>query len=168
MGVKKFYDYPDVKAAMDRGNYHYYRALLMVRSDVSVSDWGKTKIKGAGPGQWAGHGNDTGHVYRHVKGTEEAGKSTYEDEYEAVMCTRELLNGSAGQKALGDLDVMPIDDPQSNIRFKAPVVGAWYGFPSNSTTKKKIISAVCVIMKLGADTLWIHTSYPDKFQTDTI
>jgi hypothetical protein len=170
MGVLKFYQYEEVKSAIDMANQHYYRQLLRVRSDVSNREFSQKKVKNSttsGPLGWTGRGADVGHSFRHVEGTHEAGKSTYEDEYEAVMCTRELLNSAAGQKILGKLDAANAtgeDNPGANFRIKTSIKGVYYGFPSTGGAKQRIASAVCEVMKLGVDTLWIHTTYPDKFQ----
>lgn len=40
----------------------------------------------------------------------------------------------------------------------AGTTGDWYGFDNG--TKEKVARACCQIMKLGADVLWVHTSYP--------
>jgi hypothetical protein len=173
MPVKKFYEFADVKSAIDMANEHYYKQLLRVRSDVSNAEFAQKSVKNhpaTGSGMaWTGKGGDVGHAFRHVQGTHLAGKSTYEDDYEMVMCTRELLNSSGGQAVLGQLDT---DNPTGEAatggappKIKGAIKGVYYGFPTNSTDKKKIASAVCVVMKLGESTLWIHTTYPNSFVT---
>ena len=171
MAVKKLYEFAEVKAAIDTANHHFYKQLLMVRSDVSNQEFSQKKVTThpatATSPAWTGRGSDTGHAFRHVDGTQEVGKSIYEDEFEMVMCTRELLNSAAGQKVLGQLDAdYPSGDMDSSKpppRIKGAITGSYYGFASGSTDKKRIKSAVCVVMKLGTSTLWIHTTYPDAF-----
>src|SRR5215510_6103784 len=99
MGVKKMYEFADVKSAIDMANQHYYRQFLRVRNDVSNRDFDKASVrvdrdasgKATNPMAWQGRGSDVGHSFRHVEGTAPAGKSTYEDDYEMVMATREAL-----------------------------------------------------------------------------
>lgn len=177
MGVQKHYDYAEVKSAIDMANHHYYRTFLRVRSDVSNQDFGQARVRvprdaannPVNPLDWQGRGSDVGHAFRHVEGTAAAGKSTYEDQYEMVMCTREALNSSVGQTKLGDLDR---DNPGgdesgmgANRKIVVPITGCYYGFPTGSTVKKRIRSVVVEVMKLGADTLWVHSTYPNRFET---
>jgi hypothetical protein len=177
MGVKKFYEYAEVKSAIDMANKNYYRKFLRVRNDVANKDWGKPSVKVArdakgkaiDPMAWQGKGSDTGHAFRHVEDTKESGKSTYQDEFEMVMCAREVLNSKVGQEKLGELDAAnPLGDEVGmgeNRKIVARIVGCYYGFPTGSSDKKRIKSAVVEVMKLGEGTLWIHSTYPNRFET---
>ena len=176
MGVKKLYEYAEVKSAIDMANEHYYKQFLRVRNDVSNKDFGKPSVKvprdakgkAVNPMAWQGKGSDVGHAFRHVEGTAEPGKSTYQDEFEMVMCAREVLNSKVGQEKLGELDAAnPKGDEAGmgeNRKIVAKIVGCYYGFPTGSTDKKRIKSAVVEAMKLGNSTLWIHSTYPNKFE----
>ena len=42
------------------------------------------------------------------------------------------------------------------------IAGNWYGDKGDGATKK-VERASCTIMKLGTNTLWVHTSYPTNF-----
>ena len=81
----------------------------------------------------------------------------------------ELLNCAQGQKILGRLDKADpagsfVEHDIANRKIEAEVTGHWYGFDgSPGATKKKITKATCQIMKLGADVLWIQTTYPTGF-----
>lgn len=176
MGVTKLYTYNDVKAAIEIADRYFYRTKLRVRSDVSVEDWGKSKIKvprdssgnPVNPLQWRGRGSDVGHSFRHVEGTAPAGKSTYRDYDTMIQVTMEVLNSAKGQAQLAKLDSLnPLGDEvgmEHNLRIQAPVTKTFYGFPSNSNTEKIIKTAVCEVMKLGASQLWIHSTYPKHFR----
>jgi hypothetical protein len=171
MPVKKTYSYAEVESAIDTADRQYMRKLMRVRSDVSVSDWGRAKVKsdGSNPYAWRGTGSDVGHTFRHVKGTEVVGKSTYEDKRTAVAVTMELLNSTKGQEKLGDLDaVNPRGDElgmDANRKIVGPVSGVYYGFPSSGGGKQRIRTAVCEVMKLSESVLWVHTTYPKAFVT---
>ncbi|MFO1434475.1 MAG: hypothetical protein U1F76_31070 [Candidatus Competibacteraceae bacterium] len=177
MGVKKHYEVADVKSAIDMANGHYYRTFLRVRNDVSNEDWGRASVRVArdasgnalDPMEWQGRGRDVGHSFRHVQGTAPAGKSTYENEYGMLMCTREALNSAVGQQKLEELDN---DNPHgdetgmgANRKIVAPIRDCYYGFPAGSTAKKRIKSVAVEVMKLGQSTLWIHSTYPNRFET---
>ena len=62
-------------------------------------------------------------------------------------------------KALPDTE-----EPSSvnNRKIIADVTGDWTGRSSAGGPLKKIEQACCEIRKLGANTLWIHTTYPRK------
>jgi hypothetical protein len=171
VGVHKTYSYEEVESAIDKADHQYLRKLVRVRSDVSVDDWGKKKVKsdGSNPYAWRGTGSDVGHTFRHVKGTDVAGKSLYEDKRTAVLVTMELLNSAKGQQKLADLDsANPNGDEMgmdANRKIVSDVTGVHYGIPTGGGGKQRIRKAVCEIMKLGASTLWVHTTYPTRFDT---
>ncbi|MBU3056891.1 hypothetical protein [Pseudomonas indica] len=177
MGVKKLYGMADVKSAIDMANNHYYRTFLRVRSDVSNEDFGQLRVRvprdasnnPIDPMAWQGRGSDVGHAFRHVQETATAGKSTYENEQEMLRCTCDALNSHTGQQKLGDLDnANPSGDEHGmgvNRKIVAPLRICSYGYPTGSTVKKRIRSVVVEVMKLGSDTLWIHSTYPNRFET---
>lgn len=177
MGVKKTYTYAEVKSAIDIADKKFFNTLIRVRSDVSIDDWGKSKIKvtrnSAGkpldPLAWRGRGGDIGHTFRHVDDTAPTGKSVYKDDDTAVRVTMELLNSSVGQSKLEALDNVQPDtiepDSTNNRKIVAAVTGDWYGSENKGGTSKKIKKAACQIMKLGNSTLWVHTTYPTQFIT---
>jgi hypothetical protein len=155
MGVAKIYTKADAKAAIDRANYNLFKQWRSVRSDLTAAQFGAL-------------GKDEGHTYRHVDGTAEAGKSTYENEDVAAEITMQLLNSASGQKLLKRLDTASKDgsfmesDP-ANRKIEADVTGDWYGTDSAGGAKAKITKAACQVMKLGESVLWVHTSYPTAF-----
>ncbi|MGV7210358.1 hypothetical protein ACLB1G_21200 [Oxalobacteraceae bacterium A2-2] len=152
--MAKIYTKADAKAAIDRADYNLFKQWRSVRSDLSAR-------------QFAALGNDVGHSYRHVDGTAERGKSTYENADVAAEVTMQLLNSKQGQKILKRLDKASpegsfMEDNPDNRRIEAVVTGDWYGKDENGT-KAKITKAACQVMKLGADVLWVHTTFPTAF-----
>jgi hypothetical protein len=166
MSLKKIYGLAETRAAIDRADNRNINSLKMVRSDVSVTDWGKTNIKVKDrnpnspvpfPGQ-----KDVGHVFRHVNGTGTAGKSIYFDRQTAVAVTCELLNSTQGQTALGVLDAEVRDlYDNSPTSVTVDVTGVFYGSNDNGASWQRITKAKCQLQKLG-DLLWVHTSYPTE------
>lgn len=177
MPVQRYYTAAEVKSAIDMANAQYYRKLLRVRNDLTDRQLDKAKVKVArdpggqplNPYEWRGKGSDVGHVFRHIDGTAPAGKSIYRDEATAVAVALELLNSPKGQAALGRLDGdNPAGDEfgmEANRRIVAPVTAAHYGAAGTGQPWKKIATAVCEVMKLGEDTLWIHSTYPGSFHS---
>jgi hypothetical protein len=155
MGVARQYAKADVKAAMDRANYNLFKQWRSVRSDLTAS-------------QFAAQGKDVGHSFRHIDGTAEGGKSTYENEETALQVTMQLLNSAQGQKILKRLDrASPggsfVEDDPENRKIDDAVTGDWYGSDGAGGAKAKITKAACQVMKLGESVLWVHTSYPTRF-----
>ena len=155
MGVTRTYTKADAKAAMDRANYRLFKQWRSVRSDLTAL-------------QFAAQGNDVGHTFRHVDGTAEVGKSTYENEDIAAQVTMQLLNSANGQKMLKRLDTASpggsfVEDDPANRKIEAAVDGDWYGTDGAGGAKAKITKAACQVMKLGESVLWVHTSYPTAF-----
>jgi hypothetical protein len=156
VGVKKIYTKADTEACIDRADHKHFRQWRSVRSDVSNQTFASAAFK-----------KDEGHTFRHVEGTAELGKSTYADRETAISVTMQLLNCAQGQKILARLDKADpagsfIENDIANRKIEADITGDWYGYDG---TKKKITRATCQIMKLGADVLWVQTSYPSGFVT---
>jgi len=152
MGVAKTYTKADVKAAVDRANYNLFKQWRSVRSDLTAREFSQL-------------GKDVGHTFRHVDGTAEAGKSTYENDETMLQVTMALLNSAQGQKMLKRLDTASpggsfVEDNPENRKIEAAITGDWYGIPGAGGTKVKIAKAACQVMKLGESVLWVHTSYP--------
>ncbi len=160
MGVAKKYTKAETQAAIDRANYRLFKQWRSVRSDVTNQEFNSSAF-----------GRDVGHTFRHVEDTaEEGGKSSYENEDTAIQVTMELLNCAQGQKILKRLDQASpggsfMENDPANRRIEAAVTGDWYGYEDDDGPKKKIVKAACQVMKLGADVLWIHTSFPCEFVT---
>ena len=110
--------------------------------------------------------DDTGHTLRnHVGGSQAAEyigkKSRFADLTACLGATAEVLNSSKGQSALQAMD----DDPSIRDRkIRADVTGSWYG-DAGDDVAKKIKDVTMIVMRLGTDTLWLHTSYPTGFVT---
>jgi hypothetical protein len=156
MSVKKLYTKAETAACIDRADKKHFRQWRSVRSDVPNQTFDSAAFK-----------KEPGHTFRHVVGTAVPGKSTYADRDTAIDVTMELLNSAQGQNILARLDTADpegsfVENNIANRRIVANITGNYYGFES-SGTKKKIRKATCEIMKLGADVLWVHTSYPSKF-----
>jgi len=155
MGVAKIYTKADAKAAIDCADHKMFKQWRSVRSDLTAL-------------QFEAQGNDVGHTFRHVDGTAEVGKSTYENEDVAAQVTMQLLNSVNGQKMLKRLDTASpggsfVENDPANRKIVAVVDGDWYGTDGSSGAKAKITQAACQVMKLGESVLWVHTSYPTAF-----
>lgn len=164
MPLKRQYSLDDTRAAIDRADNRHINALKLVRSDVSVQDWGKTDIKvkdrnSASPDPFPGQ-KDVGHVFRHIAGKGTPGKSIYIDRNTAVAVTRDLLNSTRGQAALGRLEAEAralYDNTMTSVTVA--ITGVYYGSDDDGETWQRIEQAKCQLQKLG-DLLWVHTSYP--------
>lgn len=158
MAVKKIYSLAEARSAIDIADNRYFKQIRSVRSDVTNDQFNSSMF-----------GNDVGHVFRHVEGTREFGKSTYFDKYTAVAVTQFLLNSATGQTALGELDSASpggsfMERNPANRKIEADVTKiSCYGYTANGKYSRKISKAICYVMKLGESTLWVHTSYPCDF-----
>lgn len=159
MGVKKAYTLAEAQSAIDIADERYFKQIRSVRSDVTNEQFNSSMF-----------GNDVGHVFRHVEETRADGKSTYCDKATAVAVTRYLLNSAEGQAKLGELDAASpggsfVESNPAQRYIEANIAGeSFYGYTANGTHSRKIKRAICYVMKLGASTLWVHTSYPCQFQ----
>ena len=172
MAIKKIYDVETVKGLIERANNSNINKYKLVRNDVTNAQFNQKKIRPAQRNQSIPENvrypgaRDVGHVFRHVEGTEKAGKSTYNDANTGANVTCQILNSQEGQDALQTLDGENLElYDNTTKRVTATITGAWYGKSGNSTNSQKIKTARCELMKLGSDILWIHSSYPNSFQT---
>ena len=179
MPLTKTYTIADVKAAIDLAEGHKFSSFSMVwggndshyqNKDIVNPKTGvliKTVTKYQPPPDEAEKiSDDTGHTLRnHVKGHQAAqyvgAKSRYEDLPTCLGATAEALNSDKGQQALQAMDA---DLALRDRKIRVDVTGAWYGDASDGV-KKKIKDVTVIFMRLGTDTLWIHTSYPTGFVT---
>jgi len=175
--LKKTYTKVDVQAALDLAEGHKFSSFQSVwggndshyvrKEHRDKSGTLRKVTENHVPGDERERiSSDEAHTKRnHVKGFQEpqyvGNKSRYADLLTCLEATAEVLNSPKGQAALQEMD----DD--STIREKkinGDVVGAWYGDKGDGIAKKiKHISLI--IMRLGEDTLWLHTSYPKEFIT---
>ena len=89
--------------------------------------------------------------------------------YAVVM---RLLNSPPGQKELGELDGANPTGDERGIKADGSAVTKTisgsvaglnrYGYDQDGN-KKKIKRAMCIVQKVGADCLWVHTNYPTSF-----
>ena len=172
MPVNKIYDIETVRSLIDRANHMHINQLKLVRNDVSNKQFSQTKTKSKHRNQTIPEAyrypgaRDVGHVFRHVDGTHEAGKSTYADADTAANVTCQILNSTEGQRALGQFDGEGRNlYDNTTKRVTSNISGDWYSKSGGSPIKRKISQARCELMKLGDDILWIHSSYPVVFQT---
>ena len=122
MGVARFYQFEDVKAAMDRSEGQYLHLFRQVWGATDY-DWEKREFRNKagevvrtidvykGPKEPTSKA-EPGHAYekhigldrdpKYMSGPE--GRSFYADPFTAIKVTQALLNGSKGQQALADLD----------------------------------------------------------------
>ncbi|HEV2319440.1 MAG TPA: hypothetical protein VGV18_06805 [Verrucomicrobiae bacterium] len=177
MPLKRKYTKADVQAAIDLAEGHRFSSFTTVwggndshYQNVDIIN-PKTKLKIKTLSKYAPPANeaekvsdDVGHTKRnHVKGSqgaEYAGKkSRYASIEDCLQATTEALNSEQGQKALGMMD----DDPAIRERkIRVATSGDWYGDAGDGASKK-INDVTVILMRLGDETLWIHTSYPTGF-----
>ncbi|GLR69862.1 hypothetical protein [Agaribacter marinus] len=174
MPLKKTYTIAETQAAIDRADNANINQMRMVRNDISNQHFSQKNIKPKHRDkslpqdlQYPG-AKDVGHVFRHVNGTHEAGKSIYKDKQTAILATRAVLNATEGQQALQALENelttrTTYDNMTKRVRVDVSA-GNHYGSDDNGKTWKKVIIAQCELLSLG-ETLWVHSSYPRTLQT---
>jgi hypothetical protein len=171
MPVKKTYTKAEVKSAIDIANEHYFGQLLRVRNDVTNEQFNSTEAMGSGEFDYKGRGSDVGHAFRHVNSTAPEGKSTFQDDDSMHRAVVFLLNSSTGQKELGALDSANPEGGEKGYKGRAVITATisqsitslnLYG-NTQEGVKKKVKRAMCIVQKLGPDTLWVHTAYPTSF-----
>jgi hypothetical protein len=175
--VSKTYSTADVKAAIDLAEGHRYSSFTMVWggndshfqpqviTNKKTGEVIKTIYKYQPPPDEAEKvSGDEAHTLRnHVKGHQapeyEGKKSRYDDLQTCLEATREALNSSKVQEELGKMDA---DQSITERKISTGVAGNYYG-DGGDDVKKKIEWVTIIVMRLGTDTLWIHTSYPTSF-----
>ncbi len=171
-GARKVYTEADAKAAVDIANQNYYNQMIRVRSDVTNDQFNSLTPQGTHGSAYRGTGIDVGHTSRHVVGTGTAGKSKFADDTTLHRAVAALLNSADGYAALLRLDNSNAGGDESafsgkfinwetieaDIRGKNLIGTKQYGHG-----RFKIRSAICLIQKIGADTLWVYTAYPNRF-----
>lgn len=173
MPLKKFYSIADTKAAIDRADNRNINQLKLVRNDVTNQQFGQKNIKGKHrnqsiPEEFRYPGaKDVGHVFRHVMGTHEQGKSIYRNKLTAVLVTFEVLNSAEGQAVLQEMDdelsgKSLYDNTPKRLRVDVSG-GHHYGSDDDGATWKKVKVAQLELLSLG-ENLWVHSSYPREFQ----
>ena len=177
MALKKSYTKIDVQAALDLAEGHRFSSFVTVwggndshfQTREHRDREGKLRATTTvyAPGLEAEKvSDDVGHTKRnHVKGhqeTEYVGtKSCFDDLNTCLGATTEVLNSVKGQTALQEMD----DDTSIRDRkIRCDLTGDWYG-DAGDGVKKKIRDVTVIVMRLGTDTLWLHTSYPTGFVT---
>jgi hypothetical protein len=171
MPVKKIYTKAEAKSAIDVANEHYFGQLLRVRSDVTNEQFASDKAMGPGEFDYKGSGSDVGHAFRHVEATKEAGKSTFDTDDTLVIAVMTLLNQSANQTLLGDLDTETPEGGEKSYKGRSVLTKTLSGSLTTANLygktqggdRKKVKRAMCIVQKLGASTLWVHTAYPTSF-----
>jgi hypothetical protein len=178
MPLKRKYTKADVQEAIDRAEKHRFSSYTTVWGgndshfkDVPIINTKtgvliKTITKYAPGDEAETVSDDVGHTKRnHVKGCQEAGyvgkKSRYSTLEDCLEATTEGLNSEQGQKAL---EAMDGDATIRDRKIRAGMAGNWYG-DAGDDVKKKINDITMIVMRLGGETLWIHTSYPTGFVT---
>jgi hypothetical protein len=171
MPVKKTYTKPEVKSAIDMANEHYFGQLLRVRNDVTNEQFNSTEAMGSGEFDYKGRGSDVGHAFRHVSATAPQGKSTFQDDDSLHRAVMSLLNCATGQNELGTLDTATPQGGEKGYSGRAVITATisqsvaslnLYGNTQDGV-RKKVKRAMCIVQKLGPDTLWVHTAYPTSF-----
>lgn len=177
MALKRKYTKADVQEAIDRaeghrfssyvtvwgGNDSHYQNVDIINTKTGVKI--KTITKYAPPADEAEKvSDDVGHTKRnHVKGCQEAEyvgkKSRYATLEDCLQATTEALNSDQGQKAL---EAMDGDATIRDRKMRVGMTGNWYGDAGDDVTKK-INDVTVIAMRLGGETIWIHTSYPTGF-----
>jgi hypothetical protein len=171
MPVKKTYIKAEVKSAIDLSNQNYFAQFLRVRNDITNAQFNSTAASGSGPYAYPGRGSDVGHVFRHVDGSAAGGKSTFEDEDTMHRAVMALLNSPGGQARLEALDQANPAGDETGYNGRSAMTETLSGSVQSlnlygntqAGVKKKIKRAMCIVQKLGASTLWVHTAYPTSF-----
>lgn len=171
MPVEKIYTKPEVKSAIDNANEHYFGQLLRVRNDVTNEQFSSTHAMGSGEFDYKGRGSDVGHAFRHVTLTAPSGKSTFQDDDSLYRAVKSLLNSPDGQKELHALDLATPEGGEKSYQGRSVVTATLSGSVAHldlygntqAGVKKKVKRAMCIVQKLGPDTLWVHTAYPTSF-----
>ncbi|HEV2391966.1 MAG TPA: hypothetical protein VG146_06340 [Verrucomicrobiae bacterium] len=177
MALKRKYTKAEIKSAIDLAEGHRFSSYISVWGgndshfqDVDIINT-KTNVKVKTITKYSPPANeaekvsdDTGHTLRnHVKGHQEASyvgqKSRYDSLEDCLQATAEALNSDKGQTALEEMDA---DAAIRDRKLRVDVTGAWYGDAADGV-KKKIKDVTVIVMRLGQETLWIHTSYPTGF-----
>jgi hypothetical protein len=177
MPLKRTYTKADVKAAIDLAEGHKFSSFTTVwggndshYQDVDIinrktGEKIKTISKYAPPANETEKvSDDTGHTFRnHVKGKQGAEyvgqKSRYATLEDCLQATTEAVNSAEGQKAL---EAMDTDGSLPFRKIRVTMSGSWYG-DAGDDVNKKINDVTVILMHLGDNTLWIHTSYPTGF-----
>jgi hypothetical protein len=171
MPVKKTYTKAEVKSAIDMANEHYFGQLLRVRNDVTNEQFNSTEAMGSGEFDYKGRGSDVGHAFRHVTTTAPDGKSTFQDDDSMYLAVMALLNSPTGQRELGALDSATPEGGEKGYSGRTVMTATisqslanlnLYGNTQDGV-KKKVKRAMCIVQKLGPNSLWVHTAYPTSF-----
>lgn len=171
MPVQKIYTKAEAKSAIDTANHAYFGQLLRVRNDVTNEQFNSNATVGTGPHAYPGTGSDVGHGFRHVDGTAPVGKSTFEDADSMHQAIMALLNSTRGQTKLGLLDGANPNGDETGYDGRSPITQTISGSVSGlnlygqtqTGDRKKIKKAMCIVQKIGANHLWVHTAYPTSF-----
>jgi hypothetical protein len=175
MALARVYTTVDVQAALDLAEGHKFSSFSMVwggndshfktveHKDKTGAVRAVTQKYQPGP-EAETVSDDEGHTKRnHVKGFQgsayEGQKSRFDDLPTCLAATAEVLNSAKGQAVLQAMDA---DASIRDRKIRADVTGDWYGDKGDGV-KKKIADVTVIVMRLGSDTLWLHTSYPTGF-----
>ncbi len=175
MALKKTYTKIDVQAALDLAEGHKFSSFTSIwggndshfKTKEHKDKEGKVRATTTvyAPGAEAEKiSDDVGHTKRnHVKGHQESAyvgtKSRFDDLNACLGATVEVLNSVKGQTALQSMDD---DEAIRDRKIRCDLTGDWYG-DAGDGVKKKIKDVTLIVMRLGTDTLWLHTSYPTGF-----
>lgn len=171
MPVKKIYTKSEVESAINMADSHYFAQLLRVRNDVTNEQFNSTNAMGSGEFDYKGRDSDVGHAFRHVTPTALEKKSTFQDKDSMHTAVMQLLNSKKGQEKLDELDSATPEGGEKSYRGRSVITATisesvekldLYGEDMNGL-KKKIKRAMCIVQKLGPDSLWVHTAYPTSF-----
>lgn len=171
MPVARTYTKADAKSAIDTANDHFFGQFLRVRNDVTNAQFSSTDAMGTGEFDYKGSGSDVGHAFRHVSATAPAGKSTFADNDSLHTAVAHLLNCRDGQTKLAELDVATPEGGEKGYAGRSVITAtisqsiASLNLYGNTVggARQKIKRAMCIVQKLGPDTLWVHTAYPTSF-----
>jgi hypothetical protein len=173
MPVARIYTKADAKSAIDTANNHFFGQLLRVRNDVTNAQFSSADAMGTGEFDYKGSGSDVGHAFRHVTATAPDGKSTFADEDSLHAAVMYLLNCREGQSKLAALDVATPEGGEKSYDGRSVMTATisqsiaslnLYGNTVDGV-KQKAKRAMCIVQKLGPDSLWVHTAYPTSFVT---
>lgn len=180
MPVQKIYTKAEVVAAIETANGQYFERLVRHIQAGGGAEAAGAFDAGTGDGapepdgpaaQTARRGTGIGHAYRHVHGMAPPGKSAFDDRETLYLSVRHLLNAPRGQRRLAALDDAAPAGGLADIRggqvitatLSGPVSALVLYGRTQDGAHRKIKKALCIVQKLTANHLWVHTAYPLSF-----
>lgn len=168
MPVQRIYTKAEVIAAIELADGRYFDRVVRRGGAAAPRPDADDRPDETGA---ARRGTGIGHAYRHVHGEAPPGKSAFDDRDTLYRAVRQLLNAPRGQRRLAALDAAAPEGGLQGFRG-AQVITATLSGPVSALVvygrdrdgaHRKIKKALCIVQKLTAHHLWVHTAYPLSF-----